>query len=189
MSTQKTTYAPGTFCWPELSSTDQAGAEKFYSALFGWTLKQTPMGPDSHYTIFEKNGETVAALAQMDKQMKGVPSYWLSYVSTANVDASVDKAKTLGATVVAGPFDVMERPHGGVDRPDRRDVRALAGEPDPGDHGLRRGQLACLDRAHDRRHGQGREVLHGPVRLGHREVPRRQGSTRCGSGAARTPAA
>jgi len=110
MTTQKTTHAPGTFCWPELSSTDQAAAEKFYTSLFGWTMKQTPMGPDSHYTIFTKDDEAVAAAAQMDKpvQAQGVPSHWLSYVSTANVDQSVEKAKTLGGTLVAGPFDVME---------------------------------------------------------------------------------
>lgn len=108
MTTQKTTHAPGTFCWPELSSTDQAAAEKFYSGLFGWTMKQTPMGPDSHYTVFVKNGESVGAVAQMDKNMQGVPSNWLSYVSTANVDASVEKAKQLGGTLVVGPFDVME---------------------------------------------------------------------------------
>ena len=108
MTTQKTTHAPGTFCWPELTSTDQAAAEKFYAGLFGWTMKQTEMGPGSHYTIFEKDGEAVAAAAQMDANMKGVPSNWLSYVSTANVDQSVEKAKSLGGTLVAGPFDVME---------------------------------------------------------------------------------
>jgi predicted enzyme related to lactoylglutathione lyase len=108
--TEKTTYAPGTFCWPELTSTDQAAAEKFYGALFGWTLKETPMGPDSHYTIFLKDGQDVAAAAQMDKDAKtrGVPAYWLSYVSTTSVDQSVEKAKQLGGTLVAGPFDVME---------------------------------------------------------------------------------
>ena len=110
MSTQKTTYAPGTFCWPELSTTDQRAAERFYSTLFGWTLKETPMGPDSHYTIFEKNGEAVAAAAAMDPEVKkaGVPPHWLSYVSVTSVDQSLEKAKSLGATVVAGPFDVME---------------------------------------------------------------------------------
>jgi uncharacterized protein len=110
MSEKTTTYAPGTFCWPELSSHDQRAAEKFYSSLFGWTIRETPMGPDSHYTIFLKDGQDVSALAQMDKpqQEMGIPSHWLSYVSTPNVDASVEKAKQLGGTLVAGPFDVME---------------------------------------------------------------------------------
>jgi predicted enzyme related to lactoylglutathione lyase len=110
MTEKTTTYAPGTFCWPELTSTDQGAAEKFYTALFGWTIKETPMGPDSHYTIFLKDGQDVSALAQMDKEQekRGIPSNWLSYVSTTNVDASVEKAKSLGATLLAGPFDVME---------------------------------------------------------------------------------
>jgi hypothetical protein len=29
-----TTNAPGTFCWPELAPTDQAGAVAFYRGLF-----------------------------------------------------------------------------------------------------------------------------------------------------------
>lgn len=105
-----TTHAPGTFCWPELTSTDQAGAEKFYSELFGWTLAKTPMGPDSHYTIFQKGENAVAAAAQQGPEQKtmGIPTHWLSYVSTASVDDSVKKAESLGARTVAGPFDVME---------------------------------------------------------------------------------
>jgi uncharacterized protein len=108
--TEKTTYAPGTFCWPELTTTNQSAAESFYAALFGWTRKETPMGPDSHYTIFLKDGQDVAAAAQMDKDAvgRGIPPYWLSYVSTPSVDQSIEKAKSLGASVVAGPFDVME---------------------------------------------------------------------------------
>ena len=108
--TEKTTYAPGTFCWPELSTSDQGAAEKFYSTLFGWTTSLTPMGPDSHYTIFLKDGKDVAAGSQINADMAkmGVPPNWLSYVSVASVDASVEKAKSLGGAVVVGPFDVME---------------------------------------------------------------------------------
>jgi predicted enzyme related to lactoylglutathione lyase len=68
------------------------------------------MGPDSHYTIFQTDGAAVAAGATLDpaQAKNGVPPNWLSYVSVASVDASLEKAKALGATVVAGPFDVME---------------------------------------------------------------------------------
>jgi hypothetical protein len=103
-----TTHAPGTFCWPELTTTDQAGAEKFYGELFGWTLARTPMGPDAHYTIFMKGDHSVGAAAQQGPEQKGIPSHWLSYASTTSVDQSIEKAKSLGATVIAGPFDVME---------------------------------------------------------------------------------
>jgi predicted enzyme related to lactoylglutathione lyase len=40
-----TSHTPGTFSWPELSTTDQKGAVAFYRALFGWDLNDQPMGP------------------------------------------------------------------------------------------------------------------------------------------------
>ncbi len=56
-----TQHAPGTFCWPELGTTDQAGAKAFYTSLFGWTFKDSPMGPDEIYTIFQLDGRDCAA--------------------------------------------------------------------------------------------------------------------------------
>jgi len=38
-----TTHAPGTFCWPELSTPDPAAAKQFYTALFGWQFKDSDM--------------------------------------------------------------------------------------------------------------------------------------------------
>ena len=37
------------------------------------------------------------------------PAHWLSYMSVADVDASVEKAKALGGGVLAGPLDVDSR--------------------------------------------------------------------------------
>ena len=34
-----TSHQPGTFCWPELATTDQKSAVAFYRALFGWDVK------------------------------------------------------------------------------------------------------------------------------------------------------
>jgi predicted enzyme related to lactoylglutathione lyase len=103
-----TTHAPGTFCWPELSTTDQAGAEKFYGELFGWNIQKSPMGPDLHYTLFQKGDNAVGGGAQQGPEQAGIPPHWLSYVSTPSVDDTLEKAKGLGASVLAGPFDVME---------------------------------------------------------------------------------
>jgi len=57
-----TQHAPGTFCWPELLTTDQDAAKKFYSNQFGWKTNDIPLGPDGVYTIFQKNGKDLAAL-------------------------------------------------------------------------------------------------------------------------------
>jgi len=106
--TTLTKHATGTFSWPELGTTDQDGAKKFYSGLFGWTIKDTPMGPSEVYTIFQKNGNDVGALYTLRAEQKGVPPHWGAYVTVDDADASAAKAKQLGGTVVMEPFDVME---------------------------------------------------------------------------------
>ena len=105
-----TTHAIGTFNWPELATSDQNGAKKFYTSLFGWEFKDSDMGPQGIYTIFTLGGQDVAALYTMDpKQAQtGMPPYWGTYIAVENADASAAKAKSLGGTVIMEPFDVME---------------------------------------------------------------------------------
>jgi predicted enzyme related to lactoylglutathione lyase len=105
-----TMHAIGTFCWPELSTSDPLAAKKFYSTMFGWQTKDTDMGPQGVYTIFTLDGKDVSACYKMDaKQAQtGMPPYWGTYISVENADAAVAKAKTLGGTVMMEPFDVME---------------------------------------------------------------------------------
>lgn len=101
---------PGNFCWFELATTDQAGAKTFYGGLFGWTAHDNPMGPDAFYTMFQLRGKNVgAAYALMpDQAQQGVPPHWGTYVAVANADAAAAKAKSLGATLLVEPMDVME---------------------------------------------------------------------------------
>ena len=91
---------PGAFSWNELVSNDVALANKFYTGLFGWTAEPF----DANYTLFKKDNAVVGGL--MKCPQPGLPSHWLPYVTVEDVDASAAKAKTLGAQVVAGPFDV-----------------------------------------------------------------------------------
>lgn len=102
-------YAPGTFCWVELATTDGEAAKKFYSGLFGWTPDDRPMGPGMVYTMLNLGGKNAGALYQMEpeKLAQGIPAHWMSYVSVASADETTAKAKELGATLLAGPFDVM----------------------------------------------------------------------------------
>lgn len=101
---------PGNFCWFELATSDQAAAKKFYGGLFGWTANDNPMGPDAFYTMFQLRGRNVGAAYALDpdQAQQGVPPHWGTYVAVTNVDEAVAKAKSLGASVLAGPFDVAE---------------------------------------------------------------------------------
>jgi len=103
------TYAPGTFCWVELATTDSAAAKKFYTELFGWTFTDSPIGPDMVYTMLKLDGKDVGALFQMGAEMTslGIPPNWLSYVSVTSADDAAAKAKEAGATLLKEPFDVF----------------------------------------------------------------------------------
>lgn len=103
-------HKPGSFCWIELSTTDQNAAKKFYSSLFGWTIKDESMGPDGVYTMFRFGGKDVGAAATLrpDQLTAGVPPNWMLYIAVENADASADRAAKAGGTVVMPPFDVMD---------------------------------------------------------------------------------
>jgi predicted enzyme related to lactoylglutathione lyase len=103
-------HKPGTFSWPELATTDQAAGVAFYRALFGWALNEQPMGPGDTYSMFQMRDKPVAAAYTMraDERSMGIPPHWNSYVTVADVDESAKKATSLGAKVLAPPFDVMD---------------------------------------------------------------------------------
>jgi hypothetical protein len=101
---------PGTFCWPELATTDQKGAVSYYRGLFGWDVNEQPIGPNEIYTMFQMRGRSVAAAYTMraEERQHGVPPHWNSYVAVSSADEAVKRAQELGATVIAQPFDVMD---------------------------------------------------------------------------------
>jgi predicted enzyme related to lactoylglutathione lyase len=103
-----THHEPGSFCWAELATTDEGGAKKFYTTLFGWGFEDSPAGPGMTYTTLKKNGKSVGALYKMRPDQKGMPPNWMTYVTVASADGSAKKAKELGGKVFMEPFDVMD---------------------------------------------------------------------------------
>jgi predicted enzyme related to lactoylglutathione lyase len=120
---RRTTYTPGTPCWVDLTTTDVEAAQRFYGAVFGWTVMR-PTRPVGNYLFFEHEGETVAGFQPlMDAQREqGMPPSWSMYVHTEDALATVARATELGATVVVEPFEIpgagrmsaLGDPQGGV---------------------------------------------------------------------------
>ncbi len=107
---ERTGYPPGTFCWVELTTSDQDAAKAFYGALLGWQADDRPVGDaGSYYSMQLIDGKPVAAIAAQPEQQRdaGVPPLWNSYISVDSADAVAERASELGATVHAPPFDVM----------------------------------------------------------------------------------
>lgn len=99
-------YAPGTFCWVELGTTDPNVVKPFYAGLFGWTAVDMPMGPET-YTLMRIEDRDVAGGYKIDpERMPGVPPHWMLYVAVADADQAAAKASELGATMLMAPFDV-----------------------------------------------------------------------------------
>lgn len=98
---------PPAWAWHEVMTNDVAGAKAFYTALFGWSAQdlQMPSGP---YTLFMKGAQQVAgcmAVPQAEGQPVCPPN-WLSYLTVENVDATVARARTLGARVDVAGMDI-----------------------------------------------------------------------------------
>ncbi len=111
----------GTYGWAELNARGIDKATRFYTKVFGWTTKVSPMGdgqPD--YTEFQLDGTSVAGAMEMNPMVPAeVPSYWLVYFTVADVDKSHKKAVDLGARELVPPqefpggrFSILTDPQG-----------------------------------------------------------------------------
>lgn len=99
-----TSYAPGSFAWADLRTTDPADAGRFYAELFGWTY--TDAG--DAYTVALREGDAVAGLKRLAEGQRagGDSPFWLTYVAVVNAAAAAARTRELGGTVRAEPFDV-----------------------------------------------------------------------------------
>jgi uncharacterized protein len=102
---ERTSHAPGTFSWTDLSTTDQGDAKRFYAELFGWDYDDQPIPEDGVYSMAQKEGRNVAAIFEAQE---GMPTAWNSYVTVESADATAAKASQLGGTPMGEPMDVME---------------------------------------------------------------------------------
>src|SRR2546422_3158132 len=107
--TTTTQHAAGMFCWSELATTDQEGAKKFYSALFGWAPEDTPIGGGETYTLLKMNGREVSALYPQQKQQReqGAAPNWMPYVAVESADKAAAKVKQSGGEGASEPVGVM----------------------------------------------------------------------------------
>lgn len=103
-------HRPGTFSWTDLSTTDQDAAKTFYAELLGWQIEDMPAGEGVSYSMASIGGQSVAAISAQPQQQRdaGVPPVWNSYITVPSVDDAARRAGDLGATVHAGPFDVLD---------------------------------------------------------------------------------
>jgi predicted enzyme related to lactoylglutathione lyase len=102
-----TSYAHGTPCWVDVTSTDMDRTVAFYGALFGWEAETAPAPEAGGYTMFTLRGKNVAA-ASPPPPSGPQASYWTTYLASDDVDDTAAKVRDAGGTVFLDPFDVFD---------------------------------------------------------------------------------
>ncbi|HYU16072.1 MAG TPA: VOC family protein [Candidatus Acidoferrum sp.] len=94
----------GRFFWNELHTTDPAAALKFYEKVLGFAHRSVDMGPGGTYHVLSRGGvERGGATSHLPA---GVAPHWLPYVTSDDVDATIARAKKLGAAIPMAPEDI-----------------------------------------------------------------------------------
>jgi predicted enzyme related to lactoylglutathione lyase len=91
--------------WFESTSTNIPASAKFYGDLFGWPIV-TDEKMNYTMTNFEQ-GEVGMGFSPVDEAQGMMPGSVLVYVDVADVDATIARAKELGAAIY---MDKMEIP-------------------------------------------------------------------------------
>jgi hypothetical protein len=96
----------GQICWNELMTPSAEGAQKFYSALFGWKSNPMPMGDFTYHMLSHDNRDFGGIMAMTGPMWQGVPPHWMMYVAVDDVDAAADNVTALGGKVCVPPTDI-----------------------------------------------------------------------------------
>jgi predicted enzyme related to lactoylglutathione lyase len=94
----------GRFVWHELMTPDTSGAHAFYGKVVGW--KTQPFEHDPSYQMFAAGSGPIGGSVA---QASGTP-HWLHYVGTPDIEATVQAAKSRGASVTK---EISSIPNGG----------------------------------------------------------------------------
>jgi predicted enzyme related to lactoylglutathione lyase len=107
-----TKYAPGSFCWVDSGTTDLGMAQGFYRSIFGWEYRTV----EDDYTMCLLERKPVAGLYPLAAELTemGAGPYWLPYVAVADAQATMARARELGADPMGGVFEVVGRGKGGA---------------------------------------------------------------------------
>ncbi len=101
---QGPTVPIGGIAWSEVHVDNPGAVASYYSSLFGWKIKEMPMGPGQTYTMLSNKGVDFAGVTK--KEHAEGPPMWLNYFNVASVDTLAAKGEKLGGKIIAPPMDL-----------------------------------------------------------------------------------
>lgn len=95
----------GAFSWNELTTSNPKAAVAFYSALFGWTVKDMDMGSGAYHVA--SIGEVpVGGIMGPPPGAPAMPPSWGCYITVDNVEKTLASCAALGGKTLMPPMDV-----------------------------------------------------------------------------------
>ena len=88
---------PGSVWWVEVLSDEPPRAKDFYTALFGWTIRETAFEPFAAYTVFERGNTQEGGVLPIGKDW-GVTPHWNTIFAVEDCDATRSRACELGGS-------------------------------------------------------------------------------------------
>lgn len=112
--------ATGALTMNELDTRDLDDAARFYGEVFGWSVEPIEVAGQVVYGSVRLDGRLVAGMLPMGPQFPPrVPAHWVPYFGVTGLEEAAERARGLGAAVLAGPqqvpsgrFFVLRDPHG-----------------------------------------------------------------------------
>lgn len=100
---------PNSLCWNEVLTRDADAGKAFYPAVFGWDAGRPSFaGAPESYTVWELAGKPVGGMMQMSDEYfpPEIPPHWEVCFAVADCDATVAKARELGARITNEPMEM-----------------------------------------------------------------------------------
>lgn len=108
---------PGSVVWTDLTVPDADGIRDFYAAVTGWRPHAVDMGGYADWHMLDAAGEAAAGICHARGPNAALPSAWLVYVVTLDLDTAIRRALDLGGELLRAPttdsrYAVLSDPEG-----------------------------------------------------------------------------
>ena len=94
---------PGAFTWNDLNTSDPDKAQEFYEELFGWSFEKVD-SDEVDYRVIKNGDRSNGGMMRMGAEE--VTSFWLPYFGSERLEDTIEKAKSGGGGLHAGPMEV-----------------------------------------------------------------------------------
>jgi len=110
----------GRFVWIELFTSNVDASIDFYSKTFGWQAKENIVGEKTTYLLLNKDKPIARVVPRKPKDPQSNQALWVGYLSTENIEETLDHAKKLGGHVITDDSEkkrhkaIISDPQGGI---------------------------------------------------------------------------